>query len=426
MHLLNSRLLHRRTLLKSAGVALGLPLLEAMLPGGARSWAAAPQSPLRMLLIGRPLGMHTPLLFPEQAGRDYELTPYLQVLAEHRRDMTVISGMAHVGYGNGHSSDIALFTGAPWENIKNPRDIRNTVSLDQVAVEAVRETTRFPNLVLGSDRMSHSRNGTPLPSDGNPSTVFKRLFIEATPEENRRIVRDLQDGRSVLDQVREQAKALERSLGPADRVRLEQYFTSVREAEARLQQDGAWALKPKPKVDAEMQKPVTDERYLLDRTRNFYNLVQLALQTDSTRVVALWIHSHASVFIDGKPTLGHHDLSHHGQDDHKIEQLSLIEREELREFAGLLTKMKATNEEGGTLLDHTLVFHGSNLSNANSHSPKNLPILVAGGGLKHGQHLAYDQANNRPLGDLYLTMLQRFGVETDSFGGSRDTISELQ
>lgn len=425
MHLLNSRLIPRRSLLKAAGVSLALPMLEAMRPLGARAWAATPKAPKRMVVIGRPLGMHTPFLFPSKTGRDYELTPYLNMLAEHRNELTLFSGMSHPGYANGHSTSIALFTGAPWDRIKNERDVRNTVSIDQLAVELVGKQTRHPSLVLGANNCSWSRTGTRVPGESKPHRLFMNLFVEGKPEETLKVKRAMHDGGSVLDQVQEQARSLQRQLGPADRDRLEQYFTSVREAETQLQQDQTWIDRPKPKVDLPPPSQITDERYLIERTRNWYNLVHLAFQTDSTRVIALWIHSHGGVFLDGKATLGHHDLSHHGQDDTKIEQLARIESAELAELSALIGKLKATHENDGTLLDNCMVFHGSNLSNANSHSPHNLPILLAGGGFKHGQYLAYDPKNNRPLCDLYLSMLQRFGLEADAFSTSQSTIAEI-
>lgn len=425
MHLLNSRIIPRRSFLKAAGVSLALPMLEAMTPLGARSWAATHKAPQRMVVIGRPLGMHTPFLFPEKAGRDYELTPYLKLFAPHRNDLTVISGMSHPGYGNGHSTSVALFTGAPWDAIKNDRDVRNTVSIDQVAKELVGDQTRFPSLVLGSNNCSWSRKQTRIPGESKPQRLYTDLFVEGKPEEVKRTRQNLRDGKSVLDHVQEQARTLQGKLAAGDRDRLDQYFTSIREAENQLQQDAIWLDRPKPKVDLPAPSGPLNDQHLIERTRCWFNLVHLAFQTDSTRVIALWLHSGGGIVLGSKQSLGHHDLSHHGQDDMKIEQLAAIETAELAEFALLLEKLKSTPDFAGRLLDHTMVFYSSNLSNANSHSPENLPILFAGGGFKHGQHLAYDRKNNRPLSDLYLTMLQRFGVETDSFAGSKSTISEL-
>jgi len=427
MHLLNSKLLARRRFLRAAGVSMALPLLDAMLPAGLQTPAAkaAAAPPRRMVFIGQPLGLHTPNLFPTDTGRDYTETPYLKVLG-HRHDLTVISGLSHPEYKAGHSAEVALLTGAPWDRIKNDRDQRNTISVDQEAVEVVGRRTRYPCLVMGSNNFSWNRRGVRIPGDGNASTVFARLFIDGKPDEVKRVVRDLQDGRSIMDLVRDDAQRLQNRVGPGDRDRLDQYFTAIREAEQRLAQDEAWATTPKPKVAAKQPNFPSSEEYLLERVRQWYDLVHLALQTDSTRVITLWLHGHGPVALpDGKRSQHYHDLSHHGQSDDKITLLSQIETEEMRLLGSLLAKLKGTAEEGESLLDHTMLFFGSNLSNANSHSNQNLPIILAGGGFKHGQHIAFDPKNNKPLCNLYVTMLQKFGIEANRFGSSTGTIGEL-
>ena len=427
MHLLNSKLLSRRRFLRAAGVSLALPLLDAMQPAGLRTPAAkaATAPPRRLVFIGQPLGLHTPNLFPVETGRDYTETPYLKALG-CRNDLTVLSGLSHPEYKAGHSADVALLTGAPWDRIKNDRDQRNTISVDQEAVEVVGRQTRYPCLVMGSNNFSWNRRGVRLPGDNNASTVFARLFIDGKPDEVKRVVRDLQDGRSIMDLVRDDAQRLQNRVGPGDRDRLDQYFTAIREAEQRLAQDEAWAAKPKPKVAAKQPNFPSGEEYLLERVRQWYDLVHLALQTDSTRVITLWLHGHGPVTLpDGKRSQHYHDLSHHGQSDDKIALLSQIETEEMRLLGSLLGKLKGTAEEGASLLDRTMLFFGSNLSNANSHSNQNLPIILAGGGFKHGQHIAFDPKNNKPLCNLYVTMLQKFGIEASRFGSSTGTIGEL-
>jgi hypothetical protein len=259
-------------------------------------------------------------------------------------------------------------------------DIRNTISLDQEAASHLGGETRFPYLSLGGGVLSWNRKGVKVPSEERATQVFKQLFINGTPDEVAREVERIKTGQSILDGVREQAKALAESLGPGDRRRLDLMLTSIREAEQRLQQDQAWVTKPKPKVDA---KPFTDD-YIsdlrtLDRERQWFDLVHLALQTDSTRVIALWVWSYGRVDLPGV-AIGHHDATHHGQDEAKIKQLALIEEAEMGLFAGLLGQLKATNEAGSTLLERTAVFYGSNMGNASAHTCDNLPILLAGGG----------------------------------------------
>ena len=418
--------LDRRKFLRSASVCIGLPLLDAMLPIGLRAeQKAAALRAKRMLLIGRPLGMHAPHFFPDKPGKDYQLTRYLKPLQEHRRDFTVFSGLSHRGYPGGHHTEVALLTGVAPEGVRF-NDIRNTISLDQEVAERLGGETRFAYLGLGGGPLSWNRKGVKLPSEDRATAVFKQLFIDGTPEEVAREVERLKTGQSILDGVRGQAKSLGTTLGPADRQRLDLLLTSIREAEQRLQQDQAWVKKPKPKVKV---KPFTDDfiasQRMLARERQWYDLLHLALQTDSTRVIALWLYSHTERLNLEGVAITHHDASHHGQDEGKISQLALIEEAEMKLFANFLEKMKTTNEAGRSLLDQTVVLHASNLGNASAHTCDNLPILLAGGDFKHAGHVAFDRKNNQPLSNLFVRMLQQMGLEMDRFGSSTGIVSEV-
>src|SRR5262245_28800490 len=336
--------LHRRTFLRATGVCVGLPLLDAMIPIGlGQERRAEAARPRRMVLIGRPLGLHTPFLFPEKAGPDYEHSRYTRILDVHRKDFTVFSGMSHRGYTDGHHNDVALFTGAPPEGIRF-NEIRNTISLDQEVASRIGSETRFPSLVLGSTVYAWNRRGMRVPATHWASSVFQQLFVQGTPEAIAREVRRLRDGRSILDDLRGQARTMSENLGAADRQRLDLFLTSIREAEQRLQQDEAWVHRPKPRVNVPMPgNEVYQPGQLLARSRQWYDLIHLALQTDSTRVISLSIDSQERPVIDGV-TLGHHDASHHGQDPAKVEQLALIEEAELRVFGEFLTKLKNSTE----------------------------------------------------------------------------------
>jgi hypothetical protein len=417
--------LDRRTFLRAAGVCVGLPLLDAMIPIGlGQEQRAAAARPRRMVLIGRPLGLHTPLLFPERAGRDYAHTRYTRILDAHRQQLTIFSGMSHRGYTEGHHNDVALMTGAPPEGIRL-NELRNTISLDQEVASHIGAQTRFASLVLGGTVYSWNRRGVRVPAQHWASGVFRQLFIQGNPEEIAREVRRLRDGRSILDNLRAQARTMSEQLGAADRHRLDLFLTSIREAEQRLQQDEAWVNRPKPRVNVPMP---TNEVYqpgqLLARSRQWYDLIHLALQTDSTRVISLSIDSQEQPVIDGV-TLGHHDASHHGQDPTKVEQLARIEEAELRVFNDFLTKLTNSSEGEETLLDQTMVFYASNLGNGSGHSPHNLPILLAGGGFRHQGHVAFDRSNNRPLSNLFVRMMHQMGIEARSFGSSTGVISEV-
>jgi hypothetical protein len=421
--------LHRRTFLRAAGVCIGLPLLDAMLPVGlgAEKKATALRAK-RMLLISRPLGYHAPFFFPEKSGKDYEPTHYLKPLMDHRGDFTVFSGMSHRGYPGGHHAEVALLTGVAPEGVRDMGDIRNTISLDQEAAERIGGETRFPYLSLGgggTGALSWNRKGVKVPAEGRATQVFKQLFIDGTPEEVAREVEKIEAGRSILDGVREQARSLAKTLGPSDRDRLDLMLASVREAEQRLQRDQAWVRKPKPKVPV---KPLTDD-YLadqrkLDRDRQWLDLVRLALQTDSTRVVALWLWSYGPVDLPGVG-IGHHDATHHGQDEAKIRQLALIEEAEMKLFGEFLGKMKEIDEGGSPLLGQTAVFYGSNMGNASAHTCDNLPVILAGGGFRHAGHVAFDRKDNKPLSNLFVRMLHQLDVEMDRFGSSTGTLSEV-
>ncbi|HEX3149291.1 MAG TPA: DUF1552 domain-containing protein [Gemmataceae bacterium] len=418
--------LHRRTFLRSAGVCIGLPLLDAMLPIGLRAeQKAAAMRAKRMILIGRPLGMHTAYLFPEKAGLDYEPSRYLKPLAGHRKDFTVFSGMSHRGYNAGHGTEVALFTGVAPEGMR-PGDVRNTISLDQEVASRLGGETRFASLQLGGGDLSWNRKGVKVPSEASASRAFKALFIDGTPAEVAREIERLRTGQSILDGVREQVNALAKTLGPADRQRLDLMQTSIREAEDRLNQDQAWVKKPKPKVPV---KPFTEDHVsdakMLEREKQWYDLAHLALMTDSTRSLALYLWSHTERLTLEGVTISHHDASHHGQDDSKIKQLAIIEEAEMRLFAEFLGNMKATDEGGVPLLDRTAVLHASNLGNASAHTSDNLPIILAGGGFKHAGHVAFDRKDNKPLSNLFVRMLQQMGIETDRFGSSTGVLSEV-
>src|SRR5271165_4784036 len=204
--------MNRRSFLRSAGISIGLPLLDAMLPIGlgAEQKAAAMRGK-RILLISRPLGYHAEFFFPAKPGQDYELTRYLKPLADYRRDFTVFSGMSHRGYPGGHHAEVALFTGVAPDGVRNMNDIRNSISLDQEVAERLGGQTRFPYLSLGSGgtgALSWNRKGVRVPAEGRATQVFKQLFIDGTPQEVAHELERIKTGQSILDGVREQARSL--------------------------------------------------------------------------------------------------------------------------------------------------------------------------------------------------------------------------
>jgi hypothetical protein len=348
------------------------------------------------------------------------------VLKDHRKDFTVMSGLAHPDVGHSHDSIFSFLTAAPHPERRG--GFKNSVSLDQVAAETVGEATRFPSLRLSCEgfSLSWTRSGAIVPSEMFPSSVFAKLFLEGRPDEVEAQKRRLEQGRSVLDAVREQAKQLRTKLSSRDREKLEEYEASVRELERRLARAEQWSKVPKPKVAARQPQNVASSADLVGRARLMFDLIHLALQTDSTRVVTLLLLGTSQVPPIRGVTLGHHDLSHHGKDPTKIEQLKKVEVEKMKTFADFLKKLKQTKEDAATLLDRTSVFFSSNLGNAATHSVTNLPVLLAGGGFEHGRHLAFDQAKGPPLSNLFVSMLRRLGVTAERFGSSTGALDGLK
>jgi hypothetical protein len=414
--------LDRRTFLRATGVAIALPFLDAMTPAGAAEAKRALTQPPRMVLVGQPLGMYGPNFFPEKPGRDYAPSRYLKLLQPVRDQFTVFSGMSH-RYAAGHFAEVGLMTGVAPEFIR-PKDIKNGISLDQEVASHIGNQTRFPSLVLGGGDVSWNRRGVRIPAESRATQVFRKLFIAGTPEEEARELQRVRDGQSILDDVGGQIKSLNKKVSSSDRQRLDLFLSSLREAEQHLQQDEHWSTTPKPKVD--YKQPTSDfgGPELVRRSRQWYDIIHLALQSDSTRVVSLWLSTQERPEIDGV-NLGHHDASHHGQDPAKLEQLALIEEAEIRVFGEFLEKLKASTEGDHTMLDRTAVFYASNLGNSSSHDNHNLPVLLAGGGFKHRGHLAFDQKNNTLLSNLFVRMMHHMGVEARSFGASTGIVSEI-
>src|SRR5262245_36990982 len=416
--------LSRRNFLRAGGVSLALPLFDAALSSRSRG-AENAEPPRRLVCICAPLGLHGPNLFPEKAGRDYESTPYLDVLKDFRDDLTVISGLAHPGVDSGHDSIFSFLTAA--QHPERRAGFKNNISLDQLAAERIGTRTRFPSLTLSAEGFSlaWTRSGALVPSDVWPATVFARLFLEGKPEEVQKQIRRLQDGRSILDQVGDQARRMQAGLGAADRDKLDEYFSSVRELEQRLATGEEWSHKPKPKVAAQQPQNAMNAADLVGKTKLLFDLTHLAFQTDSTRLITIMLLGTSLVPPIPGVSDGHHNLSHHGQDPGKLDQLRKIELEKMKQLAELLGKLKQSQEAGGSLLDRTSVLFSSNLGNASSHSCRNLPVILAGGGFKHGQHLAADSAT-QPLSNLYVSLLQRLGLEIDEFGTSTGTLTGLE
>ncbi len=430
--------LSRRKFLRGAGILLSLPLLDAMTPAFAAvtnrvAASATPGGkPRRMFGICNNLGLLPDQFFPKQGGRAYALSPYLEHLKAHRDDFTVFSGVSHPEVDGGHPADNCFLTAAPHPGSAG---FRNTISLDQYIGERIGHLSRFPSLTLGVNvqqgqrSLSWTGSGVLIPCEEKAADVFARMFLQGTKSDTEAQVRKLETGRSILDAVAGQAKDLQRTVGARDRERLDQYFDSVRDLEQRLQMSREWERQPKPKVTAPVPLDPASPKAYMDKVKLMYDMARLAFETDSTRSISLLldsVNSPAIEFGEVKTSDGYHNLSHHGKSKEKLAQLKTIDEWHMKLLAELFTDLKNIREDGEPLLDRTMILYGSNLGNANTHVTTNMPTIFAGGGFKHGQHLAFDTQHNYPLPNLFVSMLQRMGLETDKFASATGTMRGLE
>ena len=403
---------------------MALPWLEAMTPAFAAS--SAYQAPRRFVAVTLALGLHGPNLNPKETGRNYAPSRYLSGIDDLLGDLTVVTGSSHPGVSGGHQAEGSILSAAPYSRNAT---FKNSISIDQYLAKHQGHHTRFPSLVLdinGTTSASYTESGSMIPAEESPSQVFNKLFIANTPEEKERQVERLKQGRSIMDVVAADAKRVEKKLGHGDREKMDQYFTSVRNFEKRLGDAQEWARKPKPKVNAQAPVDIENSDAIIDRKKLMLDVMFLALQTDSTRFITVHLNGEGgAVPLEGVDE-GDHTLSHHGLDEEKLDQLALVESELVRKWGGFVRDLKGASESNGTMLDTTSVLMTSNLGNASSHDNRNMPVMLAGGGFKHGQHLAFDKTNNYPLPNLYLSILRRHGLESERFATSTGEMDGLE
>lgn len=432
--------LNRRTLLRGLGVSLALPFLESMTR--AASLKPQPANPRRMVLIGTPFGFDPESFLPKSVGSDYELSPHLKHLQQHRGDFTLISGVSHPNCTGAHETERTTFTGAP---MAGTATLRNTISLDQEYAAQQRGQTRYDSLVLStggptthSPSISYTPSGVPIPALESPSELFARLFLAGSKEQATAELEHIDEGRSLLDFVGEQARRLRKRVSKGDRARLDEYFVSVRDVERQLQLSRAWVDRPKPQPIGKPPQDILGPGQQPSKLQLMCDMIYLALVTDSTRSISL------RTFTE------HHNLTHHGQEPEKLAELRSVEVELLQAFNTLLTKLKGSAEGAGQdMLAQTMVLLTSNMRDGNSHRNYDVPTILAGGGFRHGRHLAFNRVlletlgtaaaqrpesnkrpvmgvNQAPLCNLFVSMLQRAGVETDRFGSATGTLEGLE
>jgi hypothetical protein len=417
------------------GAALALPLLDAMQP----ALHAAATAPKRLGFVYMPMGAHIPEWTPRcPAGKLTALSPSLQSLANVRDQITVLTNMElKNSYPGTHATSNAGFLSAATAKWTESSDYYLGTTVDQIAAQRGGQATKLPSLELCMDllttvgqcdngyacvyqnNLSWSSPTSPLPADAHPRTVFERLFGNGANNAERR--REAKREASLLDWVKDDMAKLQRELGGTDRARVDEYLNTVREVERRIEKAES-ATKDRPLPD--MDRPVGVPASYAEHARLMFDLQVLALQSDSTRVITFQLARETSnrTYNEIGVSEPHHPLTHNGGDPAALAKVAKINAYHVSLFAGFLDKLKATPDGDGTLLDNVLYLYGSGMGNADIHDHVNLPTLVAGG--KGGKHIVYEQP--RPLADLHLTLLDRFGVPLESFADSKGKIREIE
>jgi hypothetical protein len=435
--------LSRRTLLRGIGVSMALPLLDSMLP----AFAPVTKAPLRMLFNYVPNGIIMKDWTPQGRGAAYDLPRILEPMAAYRDKMLVINGLMQKAGNPGedgpgdHARAAATYLTGVHAKKTQGADIYVGISMDQVAAQNVGGATRFPSLELTcedgrmvggcdsgyscaySNSISWRSATTPNPPELNPRAAFERLFgtSDEDPETRRK---NRRYDRSILDGVMEDTRNLERELGPADRRKIDEYMSSVREIEARIQKTES----DNKEVIPQMDKPVAAPADLSDHARLMYDLMRVAFQTDMTRIATFMVTREGSSRTYREIDLpeAHHPLTHHQGNPEMIEKVYRINRYHMEMFAEFIGKMAKTPDGDGSLLDHSMLVYGAGLADGNRHEHVNLPVMIAGGAcgtIKTGRHLELE--TKTPINNLYVSMLDRMGVRVESLGDSSGRLGEL-
>ncbi len=432
----------RRAFLRAGGAFLALPLLESF---GYRAFAAPAvvKAPQRLAFLYLPNGVNVAQWRVQGEGADYEFSPTLAPLAPHRADFTIISGLNHENATPGpdgpgdHSRATAVYLTGTRPKKTGGSDIFNGISLDQVAAQHIGQQTRLPSLELTTDgprasgrcdsgyscayqyNLSWATPTKPIPAEQNPRAVFERLF--GSPGSDSAARRQLR--RSVLDAVRDDARTMDRNLTAADREKLDQYLTSVREVERRVEQ----AERSAPALPGFAAPTGIPESYR-DHIRAMLDLMLLAFQSDSTRVCTFMLAHDGSnrAFPEIGVPEAHHQLSHHQGNETKLEKLAKIDRFYIEQFAWFLDRLKQVREGDRPLLDQTMLVHGGCLSDPNKHLHSDLPIILAGrggGALQPGRRLR--APDGTPMCNLYAALLSRLEVRNSQFGDSTGSLEGI-
>jgi len=440
--IITKKALPRRTFLKGIGATLSLPLLDAMVPA-ATALEKTPAKPVRRLgYVFMPMGCDITRWTPPGGEKLDKLSPILSSLEPVKQDVTIVSNLELANaYPGSHATSNSAFLSAAKAKVTESTDYYLGTTADQIAAQHIGQSTQLPSLEMAMDllklvgqcdngyacvyqnNLSWSSPTTPLPAEAHPRIVFESLFGEGGTAKERRAA--LRKRASLLDSISEEITRLQRDLGPADRAKLEEYLTAVREVERRIQTAESDAAKNQlPDLDRPMGVPAS----YADHARLMFDLQILALQGDVTRVITFQLARETSNRT--YPEIGvpdpHHPLSHHGNNPEKVALMAKINSFHVSLFAEFVLKLKKTTDGNGSLLDHSLYLYGSGMGNPNVHDHTNLPTIVAGGGagkMRGGRHIQYDKPT--PLANLHLSLLNKVGVPMESFADSTGTVDEL-
>lgn len=414
--------INRRQFLRGTGGLIALPFLNSLPVPLAAAASATVKARKRLVCVGTFLGMYPGEWHPTQGSS--RIPRLLEPLMPHRNDFTVVSGVDH-GINGGHKGTPSFLSGVYQpEYIGESIMVRNQITLDQLAAKTLSRDSRFHSLQLGasegkpSQTLSWDENGVPLLPEADPINVFKKLFVnDLNPKAANKA---MQFKRSVLDIVADDARSLQNEISYEDREKVDAYFTSIRDVEKRIERQQQWINTPKPGVPPLLERPTTFHENL----DLMYELTALALQHDSTRVASIELPAGGlPIILGGDQLSGYHGQSHHGKDPEVVEELVKIEQMHTRSLSKFMTRLKEIQDGDDTLFNRTQILFGSGLGNGSSHSNRNLPVLVAGGDLRHKGHDLIFEEGNTPLSNLFVTMLQQLGIETDRFAASTGNIN---
>ena len=405
---------NRRSLLKGLGGALTLPLLESESRGASLN----SQSAKRFLVVGNPFGMHPDHFFPSKFGEDFEIPRTLESLAWMRDRLTILSHTDH-GMKSGHGREVAFLSGVlPETSHAFPE---KNMSIDQLVARQTGSSVRFSSIHATLERtirMSWNANGVDIKPFTDPQKLFDHLFLNLTAEQRRSRRELIESNGSILDAVKGQFDSVKARAGREDKERLEQFATSVRDLEGSFADRKLWVDRDKPKFDIS-EHFASYEVTVENRYNAIFDMIAYAFQTDLTRVATVGFSPELSYTDVAGVTRGYHACTHNGKKEDVVDELVAIESFQIGQLSRCLKKLDSIPEPNanGSMLDHTVVLFGSGMGYGGTHSNRNLPIFVAGGGFKHRGHVDTRDSggDNMPLCNLYVTLLQRFGIERDSF-----------